>query len=205
MDRLLPYCWKQGKVVSTVATGTAGGLAILWNPSTTIMENFITTRWSITADYRLIGSNKPGHLSNVYGPASSRDKQAFLSNLEYLSTLTKERRWLLGGDFNLIRNLDEKKGGIRCLEQESSDFQNLLDNTNLIDLETSNGTFTWTNRRTGIHQIACRTGSVPYLRLPPDGRHSSRGKHSGFSWVGPLAYSAMDGCDGHPGEETLQV
>jgi exonuclease III len=81
IDRLLPYCWKQGKVVSTAATGTAGGLAILWNPNTTIMETFITTKWSITAAYRLIGSNKPGRLSNVYEPASSRDKQAFLSNL----------------------------------------------------------------------------------------------------------------------------
>jgi exonuclease III len=56
----------------------------------------------------------------------------------------------------LIRNLDEKRGGIRHLEPESGDFQNILDNTNLIDLETSNGTFTWTNRRTKMHQIACR-------------------------------------------------
>jgi exonuclease III len=29
IDRLIPYCWKQGEAVSTVATGTAGGLAIL--------------------------------------------------------------------------------------------------------------------------------------------------------------------------------
>jgi len=62
MDRLLSYYWKKGKVTSTVTTGTTGGIAILWNPSTTILENFITTRWSITADYRLIGSNKPSHL-----------------------------------------------------------------------------------------------------------------------------------------------
>jgi exonuclease III len=62
IDRLLPHCWKQGEAVSTTATGTAGGLAILWNTNTTIMENFITTKWSITADYRLIGSNKPDTL-----------------------------------------------------------------------------------------------------------------------------------------------
>jgi hypothetical protein len=36
------------------------------------------------------------------------------------------------------------------------DFQNLIDNSNLIDTETSNGIFTWTNRRTRSHQIACR-------------------------------------------------
>jgi exonuclease III len=74
MDKLLPYYWKQGKAVSTAAIGTVGGLALLWNPNTIIMENFITTKWSISATYRLIGSNKPGYLSNVYGPANSRDK-----------------------------------------------------------------------------------------------------------------------------------
>jgi hypothetical protein len=74
------------------------------------MENFVTTKWSITADYRLIGSNKPGHLTNVYRPANPRDKQAFLRNLEHLSTLTRHNSRIIGGDYNLIRNLDEKKG-----------------------------------------------------------------------------------------------
>ena len=72
MDRLLPYCWKQGEEISKEATGTAGGLAIIWNPNSVLLENFITTKWSITVDYRLIGSNKPRHLTNVYGPASPR-------------------------------------------------------------------------------------------------------------------------------------
>jgi exonuclease III len=156
IDRLLPYCWKQGEAVSRANTGTVGGLAMLWNPNTTIMENFITTNWSITVAYRLIGSNKPGHLTNVYGPANPRDKQAFLNNLEYLSTLVESNRWIVGGDFNLIRNLKEKKGGTRCLDREASDFDSFIDNNNLIDLETPNGTYTWTNRRTGTHQIACK-------------------------------------------------
>jgi len=41
--------------------------------------------------------------------------------------------------------MDDKRGGIRRLEPEYGDFQNLIDNSNLIDLETSNGTFTWRN------------------------------------------------------------
>jgi exonuclease III len=156
IDRLLPYCWKQGEATSTAAIGTAGGLAILWNTNSLLLENFVTTKWSITADYRLIGSNKPGHLTNVYGPANPRDKQAFLRNLEYLSNLTRHNRWIVGGDFNLIRSLEEKKGGSRCLDQDSSDFNSLIDNLNLIDLEAINGNYTWTNRRTGSHQIACK-------------------------------------------------
>jgi exonuclease III len=156
INRLLPYYWKQGGGVSTDAAGTAGGLALLWNTNTVLMENFCTTRWSITADYRLIGSDKPGHLTTVYGPATPRDKQAFLRSLSYLSSLTQHHRWIVGGDFNIIRGLEEKKGGSRRLDRDSGDFNSLIDDLRLIDLEAINGTHTWTNRRTGMHQIACK-------------------------------------------------
>ena len=156
IDKLLPYCWKKGEAMSTTATGTAGGLAVIWNPITVLLEYFITTKWSITTDYRLIGSNNPGHLTNVYGPANPRDKQAFLRSLEYLSNLTRYNRWTIGGDYNLLRNMEEKKGGSRRLDQDTNDFNSLIDKLNLIDLEAINGTFTWTNRRTGSHQIACK-------------------------------------------------
>jgi exonuclease III len=120
------------------------------------MENFYTTRWSITAEYRLIGSNKPGHLTSVYGPPSPRDKQAFLRSFEYVSSLLHHDKWILGGDFNIIRSLEEKKGGSRRLDQDSYDFNNLIEDLRLIDLDTSNGIHTWTNRRTGAHQITCK-------------------------------------------------
>jgi exonuclease III len=156
INRLLPYYWKQGGVVSIDAAGTAGGLAILWNTNTVLLENFCTTRWSITADYRLIGSDKPGHLTSVYGPATPRDKQAFLRSLSYLSSLTQYHRWIVGGDFNIIRSLEEKKGGSRRLDRDSGDFNSLIDDLRLIDLEANNGIHTWSNRRTGLHQIACK-------------------------------------------------
>jgi hypothetical protein len=100
------------------------------------MENFITTKWSITTDNSLIGSNKPRHLTNVYGLTNPRDKQDFLRNLEYLSNLTRHNKWTVGGD--------------------SNNFNSLIDNLNLIDLEAINGIHTWTNRRTRSHQITCK-------------------------------------------------
>jgi exonuclease III len=156
LNKLLPYSWKQGEAVSIAAAGTAGGLAVLWNPTTVRLENFATTRWSITAEYRLIGSNQPGHITNVYGPANPREKQTFLRSLDYLPSLLKHKHWIIGGDYNLIRTLEEKKGGSRRLDQDTNDFNSLIDKLNLIDLEPTNGIFTWTNRRTGSHQIACK-------------------------------------------------
>jgi exonuclease III len=113
MEKILPSCWKQGRGTYTTAMGAAGGLALFWNPSSITLDNFFTTKWSITVGYRLIGSNKPGYLTNVYGPANSRDKQAFLRSLEHQATIIAGNRWILGGDFNMICNLDEKRGGTR--------------------------------------------------------------------------------------------
>jgi exonuclease III len=156
MDKLISKCWKQGQAMSIDAIGTAGGLSIMWNTNAIILENFSATKWAITADYRLIGSSKPRHLTNVYGPASPRDKQAFLRSLGHASSHAHDKNWIVGGDFNIIRSLEEKRGGSRRLDRESDDFNNLIDNLHLIDLDTSNGLHTWTNRRTGSHQIACK-------------------------------------------------
>jgi hypothetical protein len=41
MDRMLPYCWKQGGVVSVDAIGTVGGLAILWNTNIVLIEQLL--------------------------------------------------------------------------------------------------------------------------------------------------------------------
>jgi len=158
MDRVISRCWKQGKIIFTDATGTAGGLAILWNPCSVLMENFFTTRWSISAEYMLIGSNKSSFLTNVYGPASPRAKATFIRNLEGIETLTTSSRWILGGDFNMICNLDKKRGGIRRLEAESEHFQALIDKLGLIDLETQNGLYTWSTRRSRSQQVACHLG-----------------------------------------------
>jgi exonuclease III len=154
IDKLLPHYWKLGKAVSIDATGTTSGLVVLWNTNAVIMDNFITTKWSITADYRIIGLNRPGHLTNVYGPASPRDKKAFLRNLLYLASLSQYKNWTIGGDFDIICSLEEKRGGSRHLDWDSGDFNTLIDDLHLIDLDANNGLHTWTNMRNGIHQIA---------------------------------------------------
>jgi hypothetical protein len=155
-----------------VAMSAAGVLALLLNPSSITLETIFTTKWSVFSAYQLIGSNKPDYLTNIYGLATSRDKHAFLRSLENLATLTGGNKWILGGDFNMIHNIDEKRGGTHCLKAKSKEFQILIDNLGLIDTDTPNGIFTWTNRRTGSHQIACRMDRFPLSHLYV-GRHIS--------------------------------
>eukprot|EP00253_Pinus_taeda_P017284 PITA_17284 len=56
----------------------------------------------------------------------------------------------------MIRSLTKKKGGTRKLGRDSISFQNFMDNMGLVDTETTNGTFTWNNKRGGASQAASK-------------------------------------------------
>jgi hypothetical protein len=51
-------------------------------------------------------------------------------------------RWIIGGDFNIILYLEEKKGGNRRLNKNSEGFQKIIEDLHLIDIEARNDTFT---------------------------------------------------------------
>jgi hypothetical protein len=78
-----------------------------------------------------------------------------MERLELIKTLETTPNWILGGDFNMILTLEEKTGGIKILEQDSGKFKALIDQLKLVDIENSNGTFTWSNRRSGNQHISC--------------------------------------------------
>jgi hypothetical protein len=59
MTQILSRCWKIGKIMTIDSIGMAGSLAILWNPSSVVLENLFTTKWTISVEYMLIGSNNP--------------------------------------------------------------------------------------------------------------------------------------------------
>lgn len=76
--------------------------------------------------------------------------------MEGLREIIQDRKWILGGDFNIILSLVEKKGGIQRLDNDSEGLKNLIETFLLVDLESTNGDFTWTNRRSDTQQITCQ-------------------------------------------------
>ena len=63
---------------------------------------------------------------NVYGPHNAWEKRDFLQSLRRLREGMDNDHWVVGGDFNLITSLEEKKGGRRKLEEECEGFTSLL-------------------------------------------------------------------------------
>lgn len=52
--------------------------------------------------------------------------------------------------------MSEKSGGVRKVSKSQKDFAKFVETSNLIDIITSNGFFTWNNRRLGFTNIAER-------------------------------------------------
>eukprot|EP00253_Pinus_taeda_P008283 PITA_08283 len=63
---------------------------------------------------------------------------------------------IIGGDFNMITTLLEKKGGLRKLNKDAEAFTSFIDDVKLVDILPKSGNFTWNNRRGGERLIASR-------------------------------------------------
>jgi exonuclease III len=88
-EDIIKRCWHKCESYQTDSKGSLGGLAILWNPITVILDQGLSTPCTITTHYIAIGSDKEGMITNAYGPQNNQDKDLFLQNLTYLGSLAE--------------------------------------------------------------------------------------------------------------------
>eukprot|EP00253_Pinus_taeda_P004365 PITA_04365 len=147
----LPY-----QVIGQDAIGAAGGIAILWNPNEIIIDNWSCMNGSITGLGRIVGTPQQVIIIGVYGPPSSGRREQFINSFKTIRRLYPEAAWIIGGDFNLIRSLDEKTGGLRRRDHFMDSFNEMIEELRLVDIQSIIGIYTWNNRRGGKNQIASR-------------------------------------------------
>ena len=81
--------WKNCEASTIDASGTVGGIGIIWNPSGLSLTNFMATKFSISVEFHILGTNSKGFLTNVYGPFKLASKQLFLRSLQNMSNLVR--------------------------------------------------------------------------------------------------------------------
>lgn len=138
------------------AIGSVGGLVIIWNPKEIQFSNWISFPRILTGTTRIIGTMEEVIITGVYGPHIQGEKENFLQNLKALRSVIPGKQWIVGGDFNLIKTSEEKRGGLRRMDKAMEQFVDLIREQRLIDIQTINGNHTWNNRRGGANQIASR-------------------------------------------------
>ena len=156
LGKILTKAWPRCHSVVVDASGSSGGLAIIWDMQAIELGDFHAAQNLIQATFHLIGTNIHGNLSNVYFPQDLASNSALLNMIEILNSNRMHQLWILGGDFNMIRKLEEKIGGRSRLDLDSSHFRDFISRSWLIDLPFSNGMYTWNNKRSGSHHIASK-------------------------------------------------
>lgn len=154
---LLNSCFKPYNFLANLETSSAGGIMTLWKDSKFDLISSLATHHSITVVLRIIGTNESISITNVYFPHKVILYQ--IKMLQCISNLLDPINLpfkIIAGDFNMITNFAEKRGGIWKLNKDSEAFLTTIENLNLIDIPTNNGIYTWNNRRGGDRQIASR-------------------------------------------------
>lgn len=91
------------------AEGTRGGILLVWSSSFSLVSSFINS-FCVS----VILQKKGFHflVTGVYGPQSDSDKLLFMDELKSISD-THDMPWMLVGDFNLFRGMQDTTGNIR--------------------------------------------------------------------------------------------
>ena len=127
--------------------GQEGGLETLWDTRDIQVISAEANKQFIAVEAQITGNSESFLCVNVYGPQKTEDTISFLNSLNKLIARYPRSKCIIGGDFNMITTLLEKKGGLRKPNKDSEAFTSFIDNVKLVDILPKSGNFTWNNRR----------------------------------------------------------
>ncbi|GLT45515.1 hypothetical protein SLA2020_193430 [Shorea laevis] len=123
------------------SNGNSGGLLCVWNK-----RNFVKS--SVVEGHGFIGilgewgkQRLKCTFVNVYAPCDRQRRLVLWGEMSKL-VLEEGGRWLLAGDFNVVRHSAERKGRLGET-QDMEEFNSFVQGTGLIDVRLRNRKFTW--------------------------------------------------------------
>lgn len=134
----------QDRSICVEANGRAGGLALFWSDEVDVK---VTGKCDHFIDCMVSGDGVSSwRLTGIYGwPENSQKHRTW----EMINSLRKDRGdpWPLGGDFNEILHVSDKRGGVARSSKNLRDFQNCMDINGLREMHARGYKYTWSNKR----------------------------------------------------------
>lgn len=94
-------------LLSVDSDGASRGMLTAWNVTKFKLLTSISKPYSISARFETETNGTTFWISNLYGPNADEERPAFFQEIRDISEQI-EGPWLLGGDFNVVRSLDER-------------------------------------------------------------------------------------------------
>jgi exonuclease III len=123
--------------------GRSGGILIGFNPDKFEVLDILQGNFCLKFKLHNLEDSFEWSFVAVYGAAQNSFKENFLSELVRMCD-TMDKPMLVGGDFNIIRSLDEKNNN-RYSDRRPSLFNAVINSLNLRELELLGRQFTWAN------------------------------------------------------------
>lgn len=149
VDQNTKISWASKLGFSDVFSSLDNKIWIMWRASFVSLSGFHDVSQMLTCTVRYLSLSISLTLVAVYG---YHTREARLSLWRNLCDLAEQISgpWLVGGDFNVIKNLSEYKGNGTPNLNGMQDFSTCSDSCELIDIPFTGCSFTWTGvRRNG--------------------------------------------------------
>ena len=102
----------------------AGGILTLWNPQKIGIIDAEASRNYLSVVIQPVGDRGTYLVTNVYVHQRMDDKLKFLDSLVELRDRHAGVPWIMGGDFNMIKSLSERKRGNKNFKQRLYNISN---------------------------------------------------------------------------------
>lgn len=132
--------------VFSPAINRGGGLLCIWRNSALTVVNFkCNARW-ISLQGKWEGQNEECMIVNVYASCSLEEKRQLWAELEDWRSRSSIKCWCILGDFNAVRESNERRGTMTFssqLRRDSELFNDFIHSMELVDVSLVGKRFTW--------------------------------------------------------------
>ncbi|XP_071689153.1 uncharacterized protein [Rutidosis leptorrhynchoides] len=113
--------------------GKSGGQLIIWDVDCFDVTNSFIHDYCIGIRGKWKNADKEFNILNVYGPHDDLNKQKLWDFLHNLVSNNSNQAWMIGGDFNEVRNVNER---FNCnfIESRAKKFNDFIENSKLLDI-----------------------------------------------------------------------
>ena len=125
------------------SVGASGGILVTWKSRMFLGSKIFSNEFGLSIQFCSLVNNAIWVLTGLYGPYTTDGKTQFMEWIKNVE-MPENVDWLLMGDFNLIRSLDDrnKPGGN---VSEIMRFNEAISNLGLVEIPLQGRRYTWSN------------------------------------------------------------
>ncbi|XP_058778886.1 uncharacterized protein LOC131652909 [Vicia villosa] len=122
--------------------GRSGGLITMWKKNT--MDVLFSFKGEGYLGLKVCWKEDFYYVVNVYSSCDLSKKKVLWEKLLDLMRIYSDGEWILGGDFNAIKNARERKGRVEgSYKKETEIFAEFIHKSSLVDIPCKGKKFSW--------------------------------------------------------------